>query len=40
MYIVRNSKGEVVLMASRKEDAAAMIKAGPTDKTTYTMEKK
>ena len=40
MYIVRNSKGECVLVASRKEDAKAMLKASPADKEIYTMEKK
>jgi len=40
MYIVRNANGEVVLMASRKEDAMAVVKSGPADKTTYTLEKK
>lgn len=40
MYIVRNANNEVILMASRKEDAVAVVKAGPSDKTTYTMEKK
>lgn len=40
MYIVRNSKGECVLIATRKEDAMALVKSGPADNTTYTMEKK
>lgn len=39
MYVVRNANGEVVVMASRYEDAMAVVKSGAADKETYTLEK-
>ena len=39
MYVVRASKGEVVIMASRYKDAMAVVKSGTADKETYTLEK-
>ena len=39
MYIVKNASGAVVLIATRKEDAEAIVKAGPLDQQTYVMEK-
>ena len=38
MYTVRNSQGQIVLMATRKADAAAVIQAGKLDKEKYTLE--
>ena len=38
MYIVRDKKGNVVVIASRKEDALAVMQAGPVDNERYTME--
>lgn len=39
MYIVRDTKGAVVLIATRKEDAKAIVKSGPVDNEKYVMEK-
>lgn len=38
MYIVRDSKNEIVLIATLKEDAEAFAKSGDVDKTSYTIE--
>jgi len=38
MYTVRNSQGRVVLVATRKTDAEAVIQASKLDKETYTLE--
>lgn len=41
MYVVKNSKGEIVAMCSRKEDAYAMVNSElDEDDRPYTMEKK
>ena len=39
MYIVKDSAGEIVAIATRKEDAEAMASGGSVDKKTYTVEK-
>ena len=39
MYIVRNDNGDIVAMASRREDAEVYTKTS-LDKTQYTIEKR
>lgn len=39
MWIVKDSKGAVVLIASRKQDAEAIVASGPADKKQYFLEK-
>jgi len=38
MYTVRNSQGRVVLVATRKADAEAVIRASRLDNEKYTLE--
>ena len=39
MYIVKNSTGEIVAMASELKDALAIARGSDIDKTKYTVEK-
>jgi hypothetical protein len=40
MFIVKNKKGEVVLICTREEDAKAYLGASKIDEDDYTIEEK